>query len=141
MCVQAELYSLFKSIGEAGSTFHSFLEVKRQPGVDQRIDILLSMDQCMKSSSANFAGFELKMHKLRKKEIVEAVEEQAAKYKNYHNIRDMFVVNFVSKAAEMDIDMPGKIGEVVCVYVRFGDKFSDIVVHAPALKDADIPLG
>ena len=73
-------------------------------------------------------------------EMAEAVEEQTVKYKNYHNIRDMFVVNFVSKTAEMDIDMPGKIGEVVCVYVRFGDKFSDIVVHAPALEDADIPL-
>ncbi|KAJ3037311.1 hypothetical protein HDV00_001806 [Rhizophlyctis rosea] len=128
VCLQAELFAAFKSMGKPENRFDTFLEVKREPGTEQRLDLLLSSRK-----EGNFAGYELKVNKLRKKEMVEAVEKQAEKFRRYHDIRDMFVVNFVISSASMDDDMPDRIQEVNCVYVRYDTGFTNVQVRASAI--------
>ena len=130
VCLQAELFTAFKSLGKPNKRYDTYLEVKREPGTEQRLDLLLSSE-----AEGNFAGFELKVSKLRRKEMLEAIEKQGEKYRQYHSIRDMFIVNFVGADASMDDDMPAAVGEVKCVYVGYAPGFTKVQVLAPAMGE------
>lgn len=128
-CLQAELFAVLRAIGRSDKAkFKTFVEVKREPGVEQRLDLLLATQD-----GTNFAAFELKVYKLRKPAMEKAVTEQAERYRRFHKVKNMFVVNFVPSSATMDTDMPGKIGEVTCVYVRWDTGFTNLRIGSPAI--------
>ncbi|KAI9013087.1 hypothetical protein BC832DRAFT_279215 [Gaertneriomyces semiglobifer] len=122
--IHAELYAALRAIGRKKNMFLTHVEVKQQPGVEQRLDLLLTAQD----SPDNFAGFELKVNKLKRSDIINVVERQAERYRQFHSIANMFVVNFVSREHQMDHDMPDQVGAVHCLYVRFDAGFSNVVV-------------
>ncbi|KAI9014726.1 hypothetical protein BC832DRAFT_165835 [Gaertneriomyces semiglobifer] len=133
--IQAELYAAFKSIGDgvpsSPVTYATYLDVKRGRSSEQRLSLMLRSE--LNATFGHFAGFELKVNLLRAIEVEEAVRTQAAKYKDYHNIGDMFLVNFIPYGHLMEDVMPGKYLDVQCVYVRFDAKFQNLVIHAPGI--------
>ncbi|KAJ3046517.1 hypothetical protein HK097_000793 [Rhizophlyctis rosea] len=132
--IQAELYAAFKSIADNQSdspiTYATYLEVKHGHGDEQRLDLVLQSE-----SMVNFAGFEVKVNLLRPNDVKKAVESQASKYKNFHAITDMFLLDFVLDGHHVDEEMPGRVQDVQCIYVRFDAKFQNLRIFALGLFD------
>ncbi|KAI8998009.1 hypothetical protein BC832DRAFT_249178 [Gaertneriomyces semiglobifer] len=119
---QVELYTALRKLGKGGDVkFKTFAEVKKSDsGSEQRLDLML------RSDDINFGGFELKVNKLKRKEIIDAAKNQAENYRVYHDIRAMFLVNFVPEGHRMDKGLPAKIGDVNIIYVTHDHAFRNV---------------
>ncbi|KAJ3044165.1 hypothetical protein HK097_001558 [Rhizophlyctis rosea] len=128
-CFQAELYSALRSLGIKSTEFTAHVEVKQSEDTasGKRLDLML------RSRDRNIAGYELKVGILRRQDIVGFVRDRAERYRRQHNIGDMYLVNLVGSAHVLEADVPGRCGEVECVYVRHDDAFRNLRIIAPGL--------
>ncbi|KAI9000026.1 hypothetical protein BC832DRAFT_156919 [Gaertneriomyces semiglobifer] len=126
--IQAELYAVLRGIGCVSAKFTTLVEVKHPQGEEMPLDLLL-LD---KDTSAAVVGYELKVQLLRKSEIVNAVRNQAVRYKNDHQISQMYLVNFFSTECTRDADIPGSIDDVTCVMIKYESGFENLHVEVPS---------
>ncbi|KAI9001916.1 hypothetical protein BC832DRAFT_124641 [Gaertneriomyces semiglobifer] len=129
--IQAELYSVFKAIGESTGDFKVFVEVKEKPGAAMRLDLML-----VDVHGNPIVGYELKVGLLRATDIVSAVRDQAEKYRKDHRLPQMYLVNFVADTSGLDRNLPGRVGNVDCVVFRYSAGFQQLRREPPAVTSA-----